>query len=266
MTYSAGIFASPTSSLHDASLAKYDRICQKLQLTPSDEVLEIGCGWGGFAEYAARTYGCRVTGVTISQQQFAYACRRISQAGLSNLVTLEMTDYRDLTGQYDKLVSIEMIEAVGREYLPHYFQQCSRLLKPDGMMAFQAITIPDHRYDRYCRSVDFIQHYVFPGGFLPSVSAMADCWRKVTDFRLYHLEDFGSHYARTLQHWRERFSEHSEPIRQLGMDDYFMRLWEFYLCYCEGGFAERQIGVSQILLTKPECRREAVIVPLGERS
>ncbi len=265
MTYSSGIFTHPEATLLEASEAKYERICRKLELKPEDHVLEIGCGWGGFAEYAARRYRCRITGVTISRQQYEYARQRIRRAGLGDLVQLELKDYRDLTGKFDKLVSIEMIEAVGREYLPSYFQQCSRLLKENGMMALQAITIPDHRYDRYRRSVDFIQHYVFPGGFLPSLSAMADCWRKATDFRLFHLEDFGPHYAETLRRWRERFDAHADSIRHLGMDDYFMRLWTFYLCYCEGGFLERQIGVSQILLTKPACRRDAVILPWGER-
>jgi cyclopropane-fatty-acyl-phospholipid synthase len=260
MTYSSGIFPTPESSLQEASLAKYEQVCRKLDLQPEDHVLEVGCGWGGFASYAASRYGCRVTATTISQEQLSFARDRIQREGLQDRVTLLQEDYRHLRGQYDKLVSIEMIEAVGERFLNTYFGCCSRLLRADGMMVLQAITIPDHRYDRYRRSVDFINQYIFPGGFLPSVAAIGQALRYATDFRLFHLEDFGVHYARTLACWRERMRQADREIRALGFDDRFFRTWEYYLCYCEAGFEERQIGVSQWVLTKPLCRREPVLV------
>ena len=258
MTYSCGIFPRADASLREASLEKYDRICRKLELSPRDHVVEVGGGWGGFAIYAAGQYGCRVTTTTISEQQYQWASARIREAGLTDRITLLKQDYRDLQGQFDKLVSIEMIEAVGHEYLPAYFTKCCRLLKPDGMMLLQAITIPDERYDAYRRSADFIQRYIFPGGCLPSLSAISQCLKQ-TDFRLFHLEDFGSHYVRTLLEWRRRFWENIDQVRALGMSEEFVRMWELYLCYCAGAFDERQIGVSQILLTKPRCRREAIL-------
>ncbi len=258
MTYSSGIYPSATATLREASLEKYDRICRKLELSPQDHVIEVGAGWGGFALYAASRYGCRVTTTTISAPQFAWASERIRDAGLTDRITLLKQDYRDLEGQFDKLVSIEMIEAVGHEYLPTYFAKCCRLLKPDGAMLLQAITIPDARYDAYRRSVDFIQRYIFPGGCLPSLSAIGQCLKQ-TDFRLFHLEDFGSHYARTLLDWRQRFWEKIDDVRALGMSEEFVRMWEMYLCYCAGAFQERQIGVAQILLTKPHSRREPIL-------
>jgi cyclopropane-fatty-acyl-phospholipid synthase len=258
MTYSCGIFPRSDATLHEASLEKYDRICRKLELTPRDHVIEVGGGWGGFALYAAGHYGCRVTTTTISQRQYEKAAERIRAANLTDRITLVKQDYRDLDGQFDKLVSIEMIEAVGHEYLPVYFAKCCRLLKPAGMMLLQAITIPDERYDTYRRSADFIQRYVFPGGCLPSLSVIGRCL-KGTDFRLFHLEDFGAHYVRTLLEWRRRFWENIDRVRGLGMSEEFVRMWEFYLCYCAGGFEERQIGVSQILLTKPQCRRKPLL-------
>ena len=255
MTYSAGIFSSRDTSLEQAhSLAKYERICQQLCLTPDDHVLEVGCGWGGFAEYAAKKYGCRVTATTISDAQFQFAQRRIEAAQLSQQVTLLKSDYRDLEGKYDKLVSIEMIEAVGERYLDLYFQQCSRLLKSDGQMLLQAITMPDHRYDRYRKSVDFIQRYVFPGGFLPSLSRMGQSLRTKTDLRLTDWFDMTAHYGETLARWRDNFWSHIQSVRQLGFDETFIRTWHYYLCYCEAGFRERQTGVCQILLTKPNYR------------
>ena len=259
MTYSSGIFPSPTATLEEASIEKYDRICRKLQLSPTDHVLEIGTGWGGFAEHAVKQYGCRVTTTTISDEQHAYSARRFRDAAIDDRITLLKDDYRDLGEQYDKLVSIEMIEAVGEKYLPGYFAKCSQLLKPHGMMCLQAITIPDHRYDSYRKSVDFIQRYIFPGGFLPSIGAMANCVGAQTDFRFLHLEDFGPHYADTLSFWRRNFWQEIDAVRTLGFDDRFIRTWHYYLCYCEAGFRERQIGVSQILLTKPACRRESVL-------
>jgi cyclopropane-fatty-acyl-phospholipid synthase len=258
MTYSSGVFDHAGASMEEASVAKYDRVCRKLELSPDDDVLEIGTGWGGFALYAAKTYGCRITTTTISQQQYEYARERIERAGLSDRIRLLKQDYRDLTGQYDKLVSIEMIEAVGQRFLDGYFAKCSQLLGRHGMMLLQAITIPDHRYDAYRRSVDFIQRYIFPGGFLPCIAAMAGSLRKNTDFRWFHSECLGTHYAETLSRWRHQFWDNIERVRALGFDERFVRMWHYYLCYCEAGFRERQIGVSQVLLTKPGCRRQPV--------
>ncbi len=259
MTYSSGVFPSPTATLQEASIEKYDRICRKLELMPQDHVLEIGTGWGGFAEHAVKQYGCRVTTTTISDEQYAYAARRLRDASLHDRITLLKHDYRDLIGTFDKLVSIEMIEAVGEKFLPGYFQKCSQLLKADGMMLLQAITIPDHRYDPYRKSVDFIQRYIFPGGFLPSMSAIGKCLACSTDFRWFHSEDFGPHYAETLAHWRRNFWQNIEAVESLGFDERFVRTWQYYLCYCEAGFREHEIGVSQLLLTKPGCRRKPLL-------
>ncbi|MEZ6152737.1 MAG: cyclopropane-fatty-acyl-phospholipid synthase family protein [Pirellulaceae bacterium] len=254
MTYSSAFFDNSKTTLEEASIEKYDRICRKLQLAPSDHVLEIGTGWGGFAEHAAKQYGCRVTTTTISEKQHAYATARFSKAGLTAQVTLLNDDYRDLRGSFTKLVSIEMVEAVGQRYLPEYFAKCSQLLQPDGAMCLQAIVIPDHRYERYQRSVDFIQQYIFQGGFLPSMGAIADCVGRRTDLRFVHREDFGAHYATTLSMWRQRFWENIDKVKALGFDERFVRMWHYYLCYCEAGFHERQIGVSQVLLAKPKCQ------------
>ncbi|CAM2947838.1 cyclopropane-fatty-acyl-phospholipid synthase [Ectopseudomonas mendocina] len=254
MMYSAAMFRNEDDSLEQAQLNKLERICQKLALQPSDHLLEIGTGWGSMALYAASHYGCRVTTTTLSREQHAYTERRIREMGLQDRVTLLLEDYRDLKGQYDKLVSIEMIEAVGHRYLPTYFEQCARLLKPDGLMLLQAITIRDQRYEQACSSVDFIQRYIFPGGALPSVQKMLDVVTRHTDFNLHHMEDFGLHYARTLRLWHENLRQARQRLEQLGYDDYFYRLWEFYLCYCEGGFLERTIGTAQLLLAKPAAR------------
>lgn len=254
MAYSSGIFLSPTSTLRDASLEKMDRLCRKLDLRPSDHLLEIGTGWGGLAIHAAANYGCRVTTTTISQQQFEVARQRIAEAGLSDRVTLLLQDYRDLTGQFDKLVSVEMIEAVGHQYFDTYFRKCSELLKPEGTFMLQGIVMPDRRYAQYLKSVDFIQKYVFPGGCLASMSAMLESTARVTDFRFVHAEDFGTHYAQTLREWRQRFHARLDEVRELGYPDRFIRLWNYYLCYCEASFDERYTGVVQIQFDKPMCR------------
>ena len=254
MMYSCGIFENPSATLKQASEAKLDRICQKLQLCPEDHVIEIGTGWGGFAIHAARHYGCRVTTTTISKAQFDYASERVVAAGLEDRITLLLEDYRDLEGTYDKLVSIEMIEAVGHQFMGTYFEKCSSLIKPDGAMLLQAITIADQRYDEARRSVDFIQKYIFPGGFIPSVTAMSGAITRRTDMRLFYLEDIGPHYATTLARWREQFFHNIEQVRALGYPESFIRMWEFYLCYTEGGFAERAIGTVHMLLTKPDNR------------
>ncbi|MBF7730552.1 SAM-dependent methyltransferase [Pseudomonas sp. N040] len=254
MMYSAAMFRSDDDTLEQAQLNKLERICQKLDLKPGDHLLEIGTGWGSMALYAASHYGCRVTTTTLSQEQFAYTQQRIEAQGLQERVTLLLRDYRDLDGQYDKLVSIEMIEAVGHRFLPTYFKQCAQLLKPDGLMLLQAITIRDQRYEQAKHSVDFIQRYIFPGGALPSVNEMLAVISADTDMNLHHMEDFGLHYARTLKLWHDNFKRAHSNLQQLGYDNTFMRLWEFYLCYCEGGFRERSIGTAQLLLAKPQAR------------
>ena len=263
MAYSCAIFPEAQSTLHDASLAKFDRICQKLALTAEDHLLEIGSGWGGFAIHAAREYGCRITTTTISRKQYDYTRQQIEAAGLADRVTVLCQDYRELTGEYDKLVSIEMVEAVGHRFFDTYFGACSRLLKPDGMMLLQAIVISDQRFDRYRRSADFIQRYIFPGGCLPSIGAICQSLGRATDFQLSHLEDLTPHYAETLAIWRQRFRSNLDQVRGLGFSDEFIRTWDYYFCYCEGAFREREIGDVQILLTKPAWRRAPILPRLS---
>jgi cyclopropane-fatty-acyl-phospholipid synthase len=255
MAYSCAIFPRPDASLGVAQTAKFEAACRKLDLQRSDHVLEIGTGWGGFAIHAVERYGCRVTTTTISAAQRDFAVRKIAERGLSDRITVLLLDYRDLEGQYDKLVSIEMVEAVGAEYLDAFFEACSRLVKPDGAMLLQAITLQDQFYRQALRSVDYIQRYVFPGSFIPSVTALLESVTRATDLKLFHLEDIGPHYARTLRTWRERFFRNLARVRELGYPEGFVRLWEYYLCYCEGGFLERQLGTVQMLLTKPLNRR-----------
>ena len=251
MTYSSGVFPTDDSTLESASREKYDRICRKLKLTRQDHVLEIGTGWGGFAEHAASEYGCRITTTTISARQHDYARERLTRAGLTDRVTLLRKDYRDLQGAFDKLVSIEMIEAVGEKYLPHYFAKCAALVKDGGQIAIQAIHMPDARYQRYRRSVDFIQRYIFPGGFLPSVSVMSSHAGTSGNLAMRHFEELGPHYARTLRCWRKNLSLRLVDAQRLGFDDRFFRTWHYYLCYCEAGFQERQVGLAQIIFDKP---------------
>lgn len=264
MMYSSAVFERPTMSLHEASVAKLDRICKKLDLSENDHVLEIGTGWGGFAVHAAEHYGCHVTTTTISKEQHARATKRVNDLGLEHKITLLLNDYRDLEGQFDKLVSIEMIEAVGHEFMPTYFAKCSSLLRPDGIMFLQAITIQDQRYESALRTVDFIKRYIFPGGFLPSVTAMLDAATQATDMRIFHLEDIGPHYAKTLSHWRAAFRENIDAIRRQGYSEDFLRMWSYYFAYCEGAFIERVIGNAQILLVKPANRRNPIVPRLIE--
>ncbi|MBM80703.1 MAG: SAM-dependent methyltransferase [Planctomycetaceae bacterium] len=259
MTYSSGIFESPESTLQEASVEKLDRICRKLDLKPTDHVCEIGTGWGGFAIHAAKTYGCRITTTTISNEQYKFASEKIKAEGLEDRITILLDDYRDLTGQFDKLVSIEMIEAVGHRYFDTYFGKCSELLKPDGMMVLQGITMSEQRYQQYLKSCDFIQRYIFPGGCLVSVTAMNESVTRSTDMRMVHLEDFAQHYAQTLNHWRQRFFDRISDVRQLGYSDNFIRLWEYYLCYCEAAFLERAVGVVQMHLAKPRCFHDVAV-------
>jgi cyclopropane-fatty-acyl-phospholipid synthase len=254
MMYSSAIFENADMSLDVAAVAKLDRICRKLDLGPEDHVLEIGTGWGGFAIHAAENYGCRVTTTTISKQQHDYARGAIARTGLEDRITLLQSDYRDLEGQYDKLVSIEMIEAVGHEFHDTYFRKCCELLKRDGQMLLQAITIADQHYERAKKTVDFIKRFIFPGGCLTSVTAMSDTLARVTDMRIVNLEDIGPHYATTLQHWRERFFDNLDAVRGMGFSEEFIRMWQYYLCYCEGGFLERAIGNVQMLMMRPDAR------------
>jgi cyclopropane-fatty-acyl-phospholipid synthase len=262
MTYSCGVFEKEDASLKEASLAKYDRICRKLQLAPAEHILEIGTGWGGFALHAARNYGCRITTTTISKEQFDLVRDRVREARLEDRVEVILEDYRDLKGRYDKAVSIEMIEAVGHQYLETFLSCCSRLLKGDGMMAIQAITILDAAFERHKQEVDFIKRYIFPGSCIPSVAAMAQALARGTDLRLFHLEDITPHYVRTLRTWRENFFQNLDRVRALGYSDSFIRMWEFYLSYCEAGFEERYLGDVQMLLTKPLCRRDPILPSL----
>jgi cyclopropane-fatty-acyl-phospholipid synthase len=259
LAYSCAFFQKGTNSLHEASIAKFDRICQKLDLCSEDHVLEIGSGWGGFALHAASEYGCKVTAITISRKQYEYSIKRVEDAGLGDRIRVLLEDYRDLEGAYDKIVSVEMIEAVGYQYFDAYFAKCSNLLKPAGMMCLQAIVFPDQQYERYRRSVDFIREYIFPGGCLPSVGAICRSIGRASDLKLFHLEDITPHYAETLAHWRIRFKDRIDRIKSLGFSNEFIRTWEFYFCYCEGGFRERAIGDVQMLLIKPGCHRTAII-------
>ncbi len=254
MMYSSAIFRSADESLEIASARKLDRICRKLALSPSDHLVEIGTGWGGMAIHAARHFGCRVTTTTISKEQHALATERVARAGLGERISVVLEDYRDLGGTYDKLVSIEMIEAIGHQFLATYFGKCSSLLKPDGLALIQAITIEDHRYQRALRNVDFIQRFVFPGSFIPSIAAMTGAMASSTDLKLFHLEDIGPSYAATLRHWRQRFDAQLDRVRALGYPERFIRMWHFYLAYCEGGFIERTIGDVQMLLAKSGAR------------
>jgi cyclopropane-fatty-acyl-phospholipid synthase len=258
MAYSCGIFETPDASLLDASTAKFDAACSKLRLSPGQHLLEIGTGWGGLAIHAARHYGCRVTTTTISREQYELAKERVARAGLSDRITLLLDDYRDLRGEFDALVSIEMIEAVGHQYLDRYFSQCSTLLRPHGAMLLQAITIRDQFYEQAKRSVDFIKRFIFPGSFIPSAQVLLNSLARSTDLKMFHMEDIGPHYARTLRLWRERLLSRQSEVRALGYPETFLRMWEYYLCYCEGGFEERQLGDVQMLLTKPRSRRTAI--------
>ena len=260
MMYSSAVYPSEQSTLEEASVAKLHRICRKLDLGPADRVLEIGTGWGGFAVTAARDYGCHVTTITISREQYAFARERVRREGLQDRVDVQLCDYREVEGRYDKVVSIEMIEAVGADHLETYLRVCSDRLEDDGRMLLQAIVIDDRVYEQALRSVDFIKKYVFPGSFIPSVNAIGRAVQKATDLKPLHAEELGLHYARTLRDWHRRFDAAADRIRALGFDEEFLRCWRFYFAYCEGGFAERRIGVQQMMFGKPGDRRPT---PLG---
>ena len=254
MMYSSAIFDDPAVSLELASAAKLDEICHQLELKPEDHLLEIGTGWGGMAIHAAKHFGCKVTTTTISREQYDYACARVVEEGLEKQITLLCEDYRALKGEYDKLVSIEMIEAVGHEFYKNYFECCTKLLKRDGKMVIQAITIADQRYQQARDSVDYIKRYIFPGGCLPSVAVIADHVASDTDMQIVHLRDITDDYALTLAHWRDRFMDRLDEVKAMGFDEAFIRMWEYYLCYCEGGFRERIISTVQLTLAKPGYR------------
>ena len=251
MTYSSAYFEHPTDTLEDAQIAKYRRLAERIHVQPGDHVLEIGCGWGGFAVFAAVTYGCRVTGITLSEQQADLARRRVAEAGLDHLVEIRLVDYREVTGSYDRIVSIEMLEAVGHRYLGTYFSTIDRLLAPDGLAAVQVITIPEQRYDHYRRRPDFIQRYIFPGGHLPSLQAMTKAMGDSSQLFVEEVTNIAPHYAETLRRWRERFLDNVERVRQLGFDEQFVRMWEFYLAYCEAAFLARYVNDLQVVLTRP---------------
>lgn len=253
MMYSCAYYQGDMS-LSLAQEAKLKLICDKLDLQPDDHLVEIGTGWGGLAIYAAMNYGCRVTTTTISEAQHDYAKEQIILRRLTKQITLLKKDYRELDGHYDKLVSIEMIEAVGHEFMEQFFSQCSNLLKPDGKMLIQAITISDQRYDAYRKSVDFINKYIFPGGCLPSMAVMSHHIAQSTDMMIDNVQDIGLHYARTLYDWRKKFDENWSQISDCGYDETFKRLWHYYLCYCEGAFIERVISTHHIVARKPQYK------------
>ena len=254
MMYSSAVFPTPDSDLASASQHKLHLICEDLELKPEDHLVEIGTGWGGMAIYAAEHYGCRVTTTTISREQFDYTVDAVAQRGLQDRITVLFDDYRDLTGKFDKLVSIEMIEAVGHQFYDTYFQTVSRLLKPHGKAVIQAITMTEQRYEQARDSVDFIKRYIFPGGCLPSLTVISDALARMTDMQMAHLRDITRDYADTLNAWHEGFLEKLDRVRAMGFDDRFINMWRYYLSYCEGGFRERIIGTYQITMTKPGYR------------
>ncbi|SEN17803.1 cyclopropane-fatty-acyl-phospholipid synthase [Luteibacter sp. UNCMF331Sha3.1] len=257
MMYSSAWWDTDTTTLEEASTRKLDRVCEALGLRPGLRVVEIGTGWGGFALHAARHYGCHVTTTTISAEQHALAVEKVRAAGLSGQIEVLASDYRDLSGQFDRLVSIEMIEAIGAAQMETYFRKIGDLLRPDGMALVQAITIEDHRYAQALASVDFIKRHVFPGSFIPSLQAMLEAKTRASDLALVYQQDFGISYARTLHAWAERFMHERDAVQAMGFDASFIRLWQFYLAYCEGGFLERSIGVSHLLFARPDARPES---------
>ncbi len=255
LTYSCALFERPGATLAQASEAKLERLCRLLELRPQDHLLEIGCGWGSLALHAATHHGCRVTATTISAAQHALATERVRAAGLADRVTILAQDYRDLRGRYDKLVSVEMIEAVGADHLDVFVESCARLLSDEGLFALQAITIRDQLHASARDGVDFIKRDMFPGSFIPSVAAILDATRRRSDFALLELRDFGPHYATTLAAWRANLHAARERVAALGADEAFLRLWDYYFAYCEGGFRAGQLGVAQMLFARPGRRR-----------
>lgn len=254
LTYSCGIFNTPETSLKEASIAKLERMCEMVSIEKNDHVLEIGCGWGSFAIHAAEKYGCRVSATTISKEQYNLARERVRRRGLDDRVTILFKDYRELEGTYDKLVSIEMIEAVGHDFLGDFFIKCESLLAEDGAMALQGITMSEDFYEEYLRSADFIQRYIFPGSCCPALNAIKNAVSDSTDLELSRTENIGSHYATTLREWRLRFSGNTEKLQAMGYSEEFIRTWLYYFSYCEAGFAENYLGNVQLVLQKPLFR------------
>lgn len=251
MTYSSAYYTREDITLEEAQLEKYDRLCRQLHLKPEDHVLEIGSGWGGNAIYMAKTYGCKVTTLTISEEQYKLAKERIAKENLEDKITILVKDYRLMEGTFDKIVSIEMLEAVGAEYYNEYFKKCSDLLSRDGIFALQVITCPDSRFESLKNGVDWIQKHIFPGSLLPSVGAINQAVNSTSNLTLVDLKDIGLHYAHTLNVWYKSFNDKLEEVKQLGFDDYFIRKWNYYLCYCEAAFAMRNINVMQLVYTRP---------------
>jgi cyclopropane-fatty-acyl-phospholipid synthase len=264
MAYSSGVFLDNTRTMEEASIEKFDRVCRKLDLQPDDQLLEIGTGFGGLALHAAENFNCDVTTTTISQKQLKFAQSRFDSSVSSEQISLLKQDYRDLAGKFDKIVSIEMIEAVGHRFLDQFFHKCSSLLRDDGSMVLQAIVMPERSHKRYLNSVDFIQRYVFPGGSLPSLASMLESVGRSSDMRFVHAEDMAPHYAETLKRWRIAFHSQLDEVRRRGYSEKLIRLWTFYLCYCEAAFAERQIGVLQVQFDKPGCTRDPI--EIGDRA
>jgi cyclopropane-fatty-acyl-phospholipid synthase len=261
LAYSCAYYGSAEDTLEQAQISKFDRICRKLQLGSQDHVLEIGTGWGGFAAYAAETYGCRVTTTTISRQQHAYARELFSTSSAGDRIELLFEDYRNLSGQYDKIVSIEMFEAVGYDHYDDYFGACDRLLKPDGSMLLQTITIQEAKFEQYRKQSDWIKKYIFPGAELASVVAIQQSLARTTRMQLFHLQDIGRHYALTLHEWRRRFLQHLAEVRQMGFEDRFVRMWDYYLAYCEGAFHEGYISDVQVVLSKVASKLHSIREP-----
>ena len=251
MTYSSAYYTAPKQELEKAQFEKYESLCQSLKLNQDDHLLEIGTGWGGFAIYAAQTYKCKITTVTISQQQFDFATQRIKQEGLEQFIEVQLKDYRLIEGKYDKVVSIEMIEAVGAQYLKVYFEKIQSVLKPSGVLAIQAIVCPDSRFEAFKKNVDFIQKHIFPGSLLPSIAAINSAINETGDLFMFGLKDMGKSYVITLSEWRNRFNLNIEKVRQLGFDDEFIRKWNYYFSYCEAAFDMRNINVVQMVYTRP---------------
>ena len=265
LAYSCAYFESSEDSLETAQTRKFDVICRKLQLGPQDHLLEIGTGWGGFAAHAAENYGCRITTTTISRQQYDYAQGLFSRLGAADKrIELLFEDYRNLRGQFDKIVSIEMFEAVGYEHYDEYFGACDRLLKSDGSMLLQTITIQDAKFDQYRRQSDWIKKHIFPGAELASVTEIMRSLARTTRLQAFHLEDIGMHYALTLREWRRRFLEQLPAVRSLGFDERFLRMWEYYLAYCEGAFLESYISDVQLILSKVTNRNQLMNEPKAE--
>lgn len=255
MTYSSGLFREKDLALEEAQTEKYDRICRELKIEATDHILEIGTGWGGFSIHAAQNYGCKITTTTISEEQFHFAKTKISELGLENKIEILLRDYRELEGQYDKIVSIEMLEAVGHKFLPVYFAKIDELLKPDGAIALQVITSHDSNYESLRKGVDWIQKHIFPGSLLPSVGAMNEAINKTSNLHLHNLLNFGRDYAKTLNLWRKSFNEKLNEVSKLGFDSSFVRKWNYYLSYCEAAFEMRNISVVQAIYTRPNNRK-----------